>query len=70
MAKFTARHETTVRTATVEIGRRSNAPAFKISTGAGTYILTEAEAEDLADAIDEAIATFEADPLLWENGSQ
>lgn len=66
MAKFTARHETIVRTATVEIGRRSNAPAFKITTAAGTYILTEAEAEDLADALDESIAVFEGDPLLWE----
>jgi len=69
MAKFTARHETTVRTATVEIGRRSNAPAFKIGFGGTAFILSETEVNDLADALDEAIATFEADPLLWEGSS-
>lgn len=69
-AKFHPKHMSAIRTAKVEVGRKSNAPAFKIHLGASAFVLTEAEAEDLADALDDAIAVFEGDPLLWEGGSQ
>ena len=70
VAKFRTKHEVATGAATVTIGRRSNAPAFKIEVRGSVFIIDETEANDLADALDNAITAFESDPLLWEGGSQ
>lgn len=72
MSKFRGLKSVKSGNITVEIGNRGRQPAFKLHIGeaASAFIVTEAEANSIADAFDEAIDTFESDPLFWENGSQ
>jgi hypothetical protein len=71
MATFRSKSTVQSDIVRVEIGSRSNAPAFKVMLPGGmTFILTEAEAYSVADTLDQALDLLESDPLLWENGSQ
>lgn len=65
-AKFHSKRTVVVDSVTVEIGRKSNAPAFKIHLpNAGAVIVDEAYVNSLADALDDTLDIFESDPLLW-----
>lgn len=64
-AKFHSKRTIETGGVKVEIGRRSNKPAFKITTSFNAFIVDDAEANALGDAIDEALDVFDSDPLLW-----
>jgi hypothetical protein len=69
--RFNSQKTITVGSVTVEIGKRSSRTAFRITLPNGTadggsvFVAEEGTANDLADALDEAIDCADADPLLW-----
>lgn len=66
-SRFRTKSSVTVGDTVVEIGRRANAPAIKIALSEGsTFIIDETTANEVADALDEALDTLESDPLMWE----
>jgi hypothetical protein len=65
-AKFRPKSEHQVGDITVAVGRRSNAPAIKMQIAPDCAVIIDIDTADaLADALDEALTAYEADPLLW-----
>lgn len=66
-ARFRSKAEFNVGDVAVHIGRRSDAPAVKMVINPDCAIIIDLDTGmDVADALDEAITAYEADPLLWQ----
>lgn len=51
---------------TLDIGKRGSKTAIRYNQeGKATLVLTEDEANDLADALDDALDLLDSDPALW-----
>jgi hypothetical protein len=69
-AKFHSKKTFTRGEVTVEAGFKSSKQWVKITVPSGTgeavFSAPMARADDLADALDDALDAMESDPLLWE----